>query len=362
MSKNYDLKSTTTASVPAPVLAYGPPAPKGPAPRIGLIGCGGITEHHLKAYRAAGWEVAAFHDANPEAAENRRKEFYPEARVCADVQELLDDKEIRVVDIATHPKVRVELIEQAIAAGKHILSQKPFAVDLATGRRLVRLASDAGIRMAVNQNGRWAPYFSYMRHALRSGLIGDVGSVHMVLNWDHTWTAGTPFEEIHHLMLYDFGIHWLDAARSFVAGQEATSVFATLARFPDQPMKPPLLAGVVVSFPQGMATLAFNGCSRFGARETCTVTGTKGTIHGVGEICGISSLEIETAGGSAHAQMEGSWFTDGFRGCMGELLCAIEENREPENSAADNLGSLEIVLAAMKSADEGAPVVLRGEP
>lgn len=353
MSKNYDLKSTVAEKISAPVFPYGPPSPKGPVPKIGSIGCGGITEHHLKAYKAAGWEVAAFHDPNREAAEKRRDEYYPQARVCSDVAGILNDAEIKVVDIATHPKVRAELIEQAIAAGKHILSQKPFAVDIATGERLVKLATDAGVRMAVNQNGRWAPYFSYMRHAVRSGLIGEVGSVHMVLNWDHTWTAGTPFEEIHHLMLYDFGIHWIDAARSFFHGADATSVNASLARFPDQPVKPPLLANTVITFPNGIATLAFNGCSRFGAREICTITGSKGTLHAVGDICGISSVEVHTADGIATAELEGAWFPDGFRGCMGELLCAIKENREPENSAADNLKSLALVLAAMKSADEG---------
>lgn len=358
MSKNYDLKSTAAARIPAPVFTYGPPSPGGPAPKIGLIGCGGITEHHLNAYKAAGWEVAAFYDANPAAAQSRRKEFYPDARVCSSVANMLDDDGIQVVDIATHPNVRAELIEQAIAAGKHILSQKPFAVDLATGERLVELARAGGVRIAVNQNGRWAPYFSYMRQAVRAGLIGEVGSVHMVLNWDHTWTAGTPFEEIHHLMLYDFGIHWLDAARSFFIDQDATSVFATLARFPGQAMRPPLLANAVISFPQGMATLAFNGCSRFGARETCTIIGTQGTLHAVGDICGISSVEVITADGSATAELDGSWFPDGFRGCMGELLCAIEENREPENSAADNLKSLAIVLAAMSSADEGRSIQL----
>jgi predicted dehydrogenase len=353
MSKNYDLKSSDAAAITAPEYFYQPPAPKGPAPKIGLIGCGGITEHHLKAYVAAGWNVAAFFDANPEAAQKRQQEFYPQARVCASVVEMLEDAEIKVVDIATHPKARAALIEQAIAAGKHILSQKPFAVDLATGGRLVSLAGKAGVKMAVNQNGRWAPYFSYMRQAVKSGLIGEVGSVHMVLNWDHTWTAGTPFEDIHHLMLYDFGIHWIDAARSFFQGVDATSVDATLARFPGQPIKPPLLANAVICFPEGMATLAFNGCSRHGARESCTITGTKGTLHAVGDICGISSVEIHTADGIATAELEGSWFPDGFRGCMGELLCAIEENREPENSAADNLKSLALVLAAMKSADEG---------
>jgi predicted dehydrogenase len=358
MSKNYDLKSAEAAAIAAPEYFYQPPAPKNPAPKIGLIGCGGITEHHLKAYQAAGWDVAAFFDPNPAAAESRAREFYPDARVCATAAELLDDPAIGVVDIATHPKVRAELIEMAAAAGKHILSQKPFAADLETGRRLVKLAADAGVKIAVNQNGRWAPYFSYIRQAVKSGLIGEVGSVHMVLNWDHTWTAGTPFEDIHHLMLYDFGIHWIDAARSFFPGVDATSVVATLAKFPDQPIRPPLLAGTVISFPHGMATLAFNGCSRFGARETCTVTGTQGTLHAVGDICGIQSVEIHTAGGVARKDLTGSWFPDGFRGCMGELLCAIEEDREPENSAADNLKSLAIVFAAMQSADTGMPVIL----
>ncbi len=358
MSKNYDLKSAAATHIAAPEFPYAPPSPKGLAPKIGMIGCGGITEQHLKAYRDAGWEVAAFYNRTLERAEARRDEFYPDARVFADVDELLDDDQITVVDITIHPEPREELIEKSIAAGKHVLSQKPFAVDIATGEQLVKLAQNAGVRMAVNQNGRWAPYFSYMRHAVRSGLIGEVGSVHMVLNWDHTWTAGTPFEEIHHLMLYDFGIHWIDAARSFFHGIDATSVSATLARFPGQPVRPPLLASATVSFPHGMATLAWNGCSRFGARESCTITGSKGTMHASGEICGISTVGIHTAEGVAKAELQGSWFPDGFRGCMGELLCAIEENREPENSAADNLKSLAIVIAAMKSADQGVPVAL----
>jgi predicted dehydrogenase len=358
MSKNYDLKSAVAARIAAPVFPYGPPSPKGPAPKIGLIGCGGITAHHLMAYRDAGWEVAAFFDPDHEAAEKRRDEFYPQARVCNTADDLLDDPSVAVVDIATHPEVREELIIRAADAGKHILSQKPFAVDLATGRRLVQHTAGAGVRIAVNQNGRWAPYFSYMRHAVRSGLIGEVGSVHMVLNWDHTWTAGTAFENIHHLMIYDFGIHWIDAARSFYQGVDATSVSATLARFPAQPVQAPLLASAAVTFPEGIATLAFNGCSRFGARETCTITGTRGTLHAVGDLCGITTVEIHTAEGAGTAELEGSWFPDGFRGCMGELLCAIEENREPQNSATDNLKTLAIVFAAMESANKGRPVSL----
>lgn len=352
MSKNYDLQHAEAARVAAPKLPYQPPAPSGQAPMIGLIGCGGITEHHLKAYRAAGWEVVAFYDLKTEAAEARKAEFFPQAHVCASVEEMLEREDVAIVDIATHPKVRAGLIEQAIGAGKHVLSQKPFAADLETGKRLVDLARAAGVRLAVNQNGRWAPYFSYLRQAVRAGVIGEVGSVHMVLNWDHTWTAGTPFEEIRHLMMEDFGIHWFDAARSFFTSGKAASVMASVAKFPDQPMDPPLLASAVISFGEGMATLAFNGCSRHGARETCTVIGTQGTMHAVGEICGVQRIEVENADGAAVAELEGSWFPDGFRGCMGELMCAIEEGREPEHAAEDNLKSLELVFAAMQSADE----------
>jgi predicted dehydrogenase len=358
MSRNYDLMSGEAGTIAAPDFPYQPPTPAGPAPQIGLIGCGGITEQHLKAYRAAGWVVGAIYNRSPEAAERRRAEFYPAARVCATVDELLGMDEIKVVDIAIHPEPRVELIERAIRAGKHILSQKPFVVDLATGVRLAGLAGLAGLKLAVNQNGRWAPCFSYMRHAVRSGLIGEVGSVQISLNWDHTWTAGTAFEEIRHLLLFDFGIHWLDAARLFFGGRDATSVFAGLGRFPGQAVKPALVGSVVIEFPEGLATISFNGCGRHGARESCTIVGTQGTLHGTGEVCGISAVEIVTEGGAARAQLEGSWFPDGFRGTMGELLCAIEEDREPENSAADNLKSLALVLAAMDSADRGAPVLL----
>lgn len=358
MSDNYDLKAGDAATIAAPALDYLPPLPKTFRPRIGLIGCGGITQHHLKAYRDAGWDVAAFYDLNPAAAEKRRAEFYPLAKVCASPAELLATPGLGVVDIATHPAVRGPLIEQAIAAGKHVLSQKPFVLDLDEGRRLVALADTAGVKLAVNQNGRWAPYLAYMRAAIGAGLIGEVSSVTMALNWDHTWTAGTEFEKIHHLVLYDFAIHWIDAAYTFFGGAPAQSVYARVAKAPGQPIAPPLVASTIITFPTGLASLAFNGCSRYSPAETCTIVGSRGTLRTSGGICSPARVEVATADGTAHADLDGTWFPDGFRGTMGELLCSIEENREPQNSAADILKSLAICLGAMKSADEDRPIAL----
>lgn len=358
MAENYDLKAAAAREVAAPVLAYGTPTPKKFRGKIGLVGCGGITSHHLAAYRAAGWEVAAFFDANRAAAEKRCAEFFPNGKVCVSVDDLLATAGVEVVDIATHPSVRSPLIEQVVAAGRHVLSQKPFVTDLAEGERLVRLARAAGVKLAVNQNGRWAPYFSYVRQAIRAGLIGDVTSATLALNWDHTWTQGTAFEKIHHLILHDFGIHWFDAACSFFGDAKAVAVNATSVRAPGQTMAPPLVAACTVTFPQGVAALSFDGSSRFAPRESVIVCGTAGTLRGEGPICAVSAIEVTTAAGRGRAELAGDWFDDGFRGTMGELLCAIEENREPENSAAGNLRSLAVCLAAMKSADTGATVRL----
>jgi len=68
-------KSNALKKIAAPRLDYLPPMPKRYRPRIGLIGCGGITQQHLSAYRKAGWNVVAMADIKLEHAEKRRDEF-----------------------------------------------------------------------------------------------------------------------------------------------------------------------------------------------------------------------------------------------------------------------------------------------
>ena len=98
--------------VAAPDLPYGPPVPRdaGALP-IGLIGCGGITQSHLAAYRAAGFRVTALASRSRERAEARRAEFFPGAEIYADWRELLARDDVRVVDVATHAAVRPPIVE-----------------------------------------------------------------------------------------------------------------------------------------------------------------------------------------------------------------------------------------------------------
>ena len=61
------------------------------------------------------------------------------------------------------------------------------------------------MKLAVNQNGRWAPHFSYIRHAIAAGLIGDVFAAHLAVHWNHNWIKGTHFENVRHIVLLLWG-------------------------------------------------------------------------------------------------------------------------------------------------------------
>ena len=348
----YALTAAETTRVDAPRLDYRPPHPLTYRPRIALIGAGGISAAHLDAYRTAGFDIAVICSRTLANAVSRRDAFFPQAIATDNYDEVLNDPTIEVVDITTHPAERVALIEAALKAGKHVLSQKPFVLDLDTGEELVRLAGENGVLLAVNQNGRWAPHLSYMREAVRTGLIGDLISCHIAIHWDHSWIKGTAFEEIEDLVFYDFAIHWFDFLAS-IAGDRARSVFAMKARARGQEVAPPLLAECLVQLDGGQASLVFDAATRFGPQDTTYIAGTLGSLSSTGPDLGRQRVTLTTEAGRAEPELEGQWFNDGFRGAMGALLCAIEEGREPLNAASGNLKSLGLAFSAIESARTG---------
>jgi predicted dehydrogenase len=314
--------------------------------QIGVIGTGGISDSHLNAYATEGWQVSAIWNRTRTTAEAKRDALAPTARVEDDWQQILADPAIDIVDITLHPEHRTQIVEAALQAGKHVLSQKPFVTDLDTGERLVTLAEDMGVKLAVNQNGRYAPHFQYMRDSVRSGKIGTLTSVHACVHWDHSWTAGTPFDDLEDLLLYDFGVHWFDFVAS-VAGDRVRTVTATSSHAAGQSNRTPLLAQALIRLDGGQASLAFDGFTRHGPVDVTTITGSEGTLHSSGPDLNTQNVKLTTAKGVEAPTLVGQWFDDGFRGTMAELMCAIEEDREPLSGARENLTSLALTFAAV---------------
>ncbi len=120
---DYGLSPTKEiVEIDPPAVDYRPRTPKNYRPKIAMIGTGGISEFHLKAYRKCGYEVVAFASRTRNKAEARRDEFYPEAEVYDDHRPILERDDIEVVDITPHPADRLPIVREALEAGKHVLS------------------------------------------------------------------------------------------------------------------------------------------------------------------------------------------------------------------------------------------------
>ena len=316
---------------------------------IGLIGCGGISRGiHLPAYKAQGFRVVAVADISEENAK-KAAEIAEGVPYFTDHRRLLDLADVQVVDIATHPAPRAQLIRAALEAGKDVLSQKPFVLDLAVGRGLVALAKKKKRLLAVNQNGRWSPPWKVATEWIRAGAGGQVMTVRHHCHWNHNWIAPLAFDKVHHAILYDFAIHWFDITCCWLPGRRAQTVVASAIKARNQKATPPLLAHAAANFGDVLVSWIFDASSATRAPADFRIEGTKGTIVGTES----DSVELRTAEGVFRPDLQGKWFPDGFKGTMGELLCAREERRQPSNGAEDNLRSLQLCFAACQSADQG---------
>lgn len=351
-------------------LDYRPSFPEGYRPGIGIVGCGEVVRTaHLPGYRRFGQRVVGVYDVRPEATAGVCEQFGVET-VFRALDELLSNEEIEIVDVATHPDVRPALVRQALAAGKHVLAQKPLAPDLPTARGLVEEGERLGLVVAVNQNGRWAPAWRAATLLIEQGAIGDVVAVTHLYHHNYGFTIGTVFDEIEHLVLYDYSVHWFDITRCWLEGKAVGTVRACEYRAPNQPpeSKAPWGAWAAIDYEDGSSALirGVGSVETTRPRKLFWIHGSEGTIRGAvlgsGPVPGEELLELERDGTTTRFQLEGSWHTNGFAGAMGELVTAIVEKREPYNSARNNLLSLEMTLAACRSAeDDGRPVALGQE-
>jgi predicted dehydrogenase len=336
-------------------VAWEPREPVAYDPSIAVVGCGGISGVHLEAYRAAGYDVTALCDVREDRAVEQREEHHPSATVYTDHETLLADADVDVVDVPVPPGPRERVVEDALLAGKHVLSQKPFATSLDAAKRLVQTAADEGVHLAVNQNGRWAPNLGYLRAAAAEGVLGRVHGAYLDRYWDYNRIAG---DDVPHRLLFHYAVHAIDLVGLLFADATAERVSASLARSPDQTPEEPLLGRVAFEFDRGQATLVLDGDSRAGPTHETRVIGSDGTATSRGPGVNDQTVRLSLADGTTvRPALDGQWFVDGFRGAMAEFLAAIEDGREPPHSGRDNLRTMALVLAATESADRGEPVV-----
>jgi predicted dehydrogenase len=336
-----------------------PRFPDDPALRggVAILGAGAIAQTaHLPAYEKYGVGVVGVWSRSTATVAGVRERFPAVGKVYGDPEELLADPDVRIVDIATPAEGRMALI-----------AQKPLTTDaaeLAALPALLDRAAAKGVRVAVNQNGRWAPAWRLATLLLRQGAIGDLVGVTHLHDKPLPPLVGTPFDDLEHMLVTDYLMHWIDITRTWVDPAAVVRVQASDSRTPGQPpeSRNPWSATVGLQCDTGATALLRIVGNAAATEPSCPfwIHGTAGTLRG-SVLVGSDRLSLDRGGEVTDLPLRGEWFHDGFAGTMGELMCAIAEGREPENSAAHAATSVRIMLAARDSAEAGGiPVDVAG--
>lgn len=201
--------------------------------QAGVIGTGFIGPAHIEALRRLGnVEVVALSERDQPLADAKARALgIPKA--YGDYRRLLADPDIRVVHNCTPNHLHFEVNKAILAAGKHVVSEKPLAMDSAQSAELVRLARQAGVVHAINFNYRYMPLVQQARAMCRGGDLGRVFAVHgsylqdwLLLRSDWNWRL-EPAVGGQSRAVADIGSHWCDLVQ-FVTGARIVRVMADL--------------------------------------------------------------------------------------------------------------------------------------
>src|SRR5207245_1768425 len=132
------------------------------------------------------------------------------------------------------------------SAGKHILSQKPFALDFAQAQRMVDVCRDNGVTLMVNQQARWAPAHRALKVLIERGVLGHLSSV-FHLNRSFQDEPGSWFVNLENFNLADHGIHYIDLSRYFT-GRTPIRVKATTTTVPGQVAVTPMIYSILAEY------------------------------------------------------------------------------------------------------------------
>lgn len=327
---------------------------------IAFVGCGGIVNYgHIPAYKASGFKLLGGYDRNREAAEKTVQTHG--GKVYTSLDDLLADPAVEIVDIAVVPWEQRAIVEQVVAARKHLLCQKPLSDHYAEAVEMVGIANRAGVKMALQQQFRWGQIIRATRALLAEGWLGELLDVQVQVSihtpWDMwPWLASQPRLEV----LYH-SIHYLDALR-FLFGDPAL-VTSRHTRNPTQQAKGETKTITVWDYETGLQILIAVCHYDWspGLYSLFRVLGTDGLIEGtIGTNYDYPDGRSDTIRFTSRAHPEqnfsatlpGRWIPDAFYGPMASLMEAIQTGGEAVTSAADNLGTLRVVEASYRSMAE----------
>ncbi len=338
--------------------------------RFGLIGCGRVAPRHAESIGTLPGAVLA---AVADIHESRAARFAAQYRAdpTTDYRRLLDRPDIDVVNICVPSGLHASIALDALAAGKHVLVEKPIALTLEDAGRMIAAARAAGRKLGVVLQNRYNPPMQDLRRLVDAGALGRLLLGNATVRWYRpqeyyedgwhgTWAmdgGALMNQSIHHID----ALQWLLGAPESVFAytatlahrMEAEDVGVAVIRFRSGAVG--AVEGSTVTYPENLE----GSVAIFGEHGSAKVGGTALNCKVLWKIAG--ELEHERELLTRDQVDPPSVYGASHRAVIADMMAAVLDDREPCTAGPEARKSLALVLAMYESARTGQPAPLTGE-
>jgi predicted dehydrogenase len=326
--------------------------------KVVVLGAGFFGKNWLRELAGCGeCQVVGLVAKHPDLLAAAGDEFgVPVERRFGSVEEGLDRASADAAIVALPEMAHADAIVAAVERGLHVLTEKPLALTTAEAAVVLRAARRRPTAVVmVDQNYRWRPHTQALRRLVREGKLGHVASVTYEFRQPITRTTTDAWrEEMPHPFLHDMAIHHFDLLRA-VLGVECRRVMAVGVRPPWSWYRGIPGVDALLSFERGM-TVCYSGTMVARGAATpqdgvVTIMGEAGTarLEGDSRVRWYRDREVEAVPVEAMPHADTAY-------TLREFLAAIRDRRLPETHVEDNIRSLAMVEAAIRSVDAAQPV------
>jgi predicted dehydrogenase len=326
-----------------------------------------MAKMHLTGYLGLGERVriTVCCDQRESAAHERVAEIGGGATVMTDWEAAINSETIDAVDICAPHFLHAPMVLAAARAGKHVLLEKPMAMNLSEGRAMVEAMDAAGKVFVIGQNQRYLPEHVVIKELLEQGVIGRVIAARI----DGNQFLSRIYPPGHWLfskvltgggIIRTTAIHKLDLLRYWFGEVRRVTAFGSTSGL-NPGMDSEDTAAFVLEFENGMIGEAFFSFAAY-QNPIPTASGELVVLYGTqGMISNVNGWHIHRAGaegmsllGLPNADYAGSFIHE-----IAHFLECIETGREPLTSGGDNLNTIAIVDALYQSIETGQATMVQ---
>jgi len=335
--------------------------------KFGVVGCGRISPRHFQSIaELENAKLAGVADIIPSRAERPGKEYSVDA--YTDLRYLLDRKDIDIINICTPSGLHPAMAIEALKAGKHVIVEKPMALNLQDADEMIQTAQSMKRKLCVVLQNRYNPPMLEIKKVVDEGKIGRILLGNATVRWyrpqnyyEDGWHGTIKMDggalmnqSIHHID----ALQWLMGMPESVVGYKATLAHkmeaedtgVAIMRFSNGSLA--IVEGSTVTYPENLE----GSVAIFGERGSVKVGGTALNRKGIWKI--ENEMEKENLLIRQDITDPPSVYGSSHKAVISDMISAILEDRDPRTNGYEGKKSVQIVLAIYESAEKRKEVFL----